>query len=308
MGGEDTPGRRAAGGRAGWQAAARARRCSRPLPRVLPPPPQARDELIDSVCRREMGVYTQVGLGPAWGSHDGLDAQPWRQASRCTACLEAQNATHCSTTCPATPTFAPPADFCHHRRHRQAGAHCEPLQVRQAAGWVAAWVAGNCKLHMPLVAAVQPRSTRQLATGKRRCTWLPPPPPHPAPCSLARQVAAQAPGGAEGHLGHLPARLARASAAVHHVLQHHQDAAGRGAGLQGAAWRCAGVQRRMHLLAGCRGDGFLVLAASSSAAASRAGILTRCPCPWPHMTACTGGGAALPGGQPAQGCGGHQHL
>lgn len=33
---------------------------------------QARDELIDAVCRREMGVYTQVGCGRARAECDGV--------------------------------------------------------------------------------------------------------------------------------------------------------------------------------------------------------------------------------------------
>lgn len=31
---------------------------------MIPPLAQARDELIDSVCKREMGVYTQVQEQP----------------------------------------------------------------------------------------------------------------------------------------------------------------------------------------------------------------------------------------------------
>lgn len=151
-----------------------------------PLPVQARDELIDTVCKREMGVYTQAS-GAALLR--GVSASRAIQRGRARGMVRCQPHRPCRAAswfasapalirCPAAASRRNPADLCHHWRHRKAGPYGEPVQV-----------------------------------------------------------AAAPPGGSQGHLGHLPARLARPPAALHHVLQHHQVPAGRDPGPAGGAER-----------------------------------------------------------------------
>ena len=78
------------------------------------------------------------------------------------------------------------------------------------------------------------RSSPCPPAGLRSPLPLAPPPPVPPPAPQV-QVAAQAAGGATRGVEHLPAALGAARAPLHHVLQHHQDAAGGDTGHAGAA-------------------------------------------------------------------------